>query len=114
MNGFQKVIVVDDGARHAEGSLTAELAGLGVASITTSLETTDDVLNLVPAPDAIFLQMPSRSESGTFRSFIDLARRLRARADGVPVILIDHAARAGGGYGAALRSRFGALHKPEL
>ena len=49
----------------------------------------------------------------SYRSFLDLARRLRARPDGVPVILIDHGTRAGG-YGAALRSRFGALHRPAL
>ena len=108
-----KVIVVDDGARHAEGSLTAELAGLGVSSITTSLETTDDVLDLVPAPAAILLQMPSRSDQ-SYRSFLHLARRLRARASGVPVILIDPATRSGAGFGAALRNRFGALHRPEL
>ena len=84
-----------------------------VSSITTSLETTDAVLDLIPSPAAILLQMPSRSDV-SYRSFLDLAERLRARTANVPVILIDPATRSGAGFGAALRSRFGALHQPEL
>lgn len=116
MNGYDKVIVVDDGDRHAEGSLTAELAGLGVSSITTSVEAADDVLELIPSPSAILLQMPVRDGTASYRSFLDLADRLRVRKAGIPVILIEAPSRAGGGYGAALRSRLGvsALHEPEL
>ena len=44
MNDFPKVLVVDDGERTPDDALSAELAGLGYASVTASLEAAEDVL----------------------------------------------------------------------
>jgi hypothetical protein len=52
MSEFQKVLVVDDGARNGEHALSAELAELGFASVTTSLEAAAPVTIRDPAPAA--------------------------------------------------------------
>ena len=67
MTEFQKVLVVDDGARNAEHAISAELAGLGFASVTTWLEATDEVLELIPPPAAILLQLPKPAAPRTIR-----------------------------------------------
>jgi hypothetical protein len=119
MSEFQKVLVVDDGSRKGEQALSAELAGLGFASVTTSLEAADDVLEMIPPPSAILLQLPKRSETVNYKRFMDLAARLKAKKDisGIPIILVEPPfAAAGGGYSSALQSDLGAgaLNKPEL
>jgi hypothetical protein len=119
MSEFQKVLVVDDGARNGEHALSAELAELGFASVTTSFEATDDVLDLLPSPSAILLQLPRRSEAVNYKQFMDLAARLKAKKDisGIPIILVEQLfGAAGGGYASALQNELGvgALNKPEL
>ena len=117
MSGFQKVLVVDDGARNAEHALSIELAGLGFASVTTSLEATDEVLELLPPPAAILLQLPKRSRAADYKRFMDLHQRLKAKNSGIPIILVDEPFdMPGGSYAAVLQSELGAkaLNKPEL
>jgi hypothetical protein len=118
MSEFQKVLVVDDGARNGEHALSAQLAELGFASVTTSLEATDEVLDMIAAPTAILIQLPVRSQATNYKQFIDLAERLKAKKNmsGIPIMLVESPfGAAGGGYGAALRSELGAgaLNKPE-
>jgi CheY-like chemotaxis protein len=107
MTEFYKVLVVDDGERSADHAISAELAELGFASVTTSLETTEEVLAILPSPTAILLQMPRSHMHPNYKLFQDLARRLQ-RLEGtsnIPVIVIDPAARSvGGGYAAALQA----------
>jgi hypothetical protein len=118
MDALQKVLVVDDGARSAEHALSIELAELGFASVTTSLEATDDVLEMLPAPAAILLHLP-RGESADHDRFMQLAARLRARkgTSGIPIILVDpsRSAPAGGGYASVLQSQLGVgpLNRPD-
>ena len=119
MTEFQKVLVVDDGARNTENAISAELAGLGFASVTISLEATDEVLELIPPPAAILLQLPKRSQTADYNQFMDLAARLKAKKDisGIPIILVEQPfGGAGGSYAAVLQSELGAraLNKPEL
>jgi hypothetical protein len=117
MTEFQKVLVVDDGARNAGHAISAELAGLGFASVTTSLEATDEVLELIPPPAAILLQLPKRSRTADYKDFMDLADRLKAKNSAIPIILIEQAfGIPSGSYAAVLQSELGAraLNKPEL
>ncbi len=117
MNAFRKVLVVDDGERRSNRALSAELAELGFASVTTSLEATEDVLAVIPPPSAILLQLPNGRRSPDYDSFMALAKRLRANDSGIPVILVDASAPSQpGGYASVLQDRFGAraVAKPEL
>ena len=117
MDAFQKVLVVDDGERTAARALSAELAELGFASVTASLEATEDVLAVIPRPSAILLQLPNGKGGLSYHSFMELAERLRADNSGIPVILVDSSAPTHpGGYASVLQDRFGAraLAKPEL
>ena len=117
MTEFQKVLVVDDGARNAGHAISAELAGLGFASVTTSFEATDEVLELIQPPAAILLQLPRRSRTADYKDFMDLADRLKAKNSAIPVILIEQAFGVpSGSYAAVLQSELGAraLNKPEL
>ena len=107
---FQKVLVVDDGARSSEHALSAELAELGFASVTTSFEATDDVLELLSTPAAIVLQLPKKTGID-YKRFMDLADRLKANAttSGIPIILVERApAPPPGGYPSLVRSELGA------
>jgi hypothetical protein len=61
MHEFQKVVVVDNGDRPQDFALSAELAEMGFASVTTPVETADDVLAIVRSPAAIVLHMPHRA-----------------------------------------------------
>src|SRR4051812_22167342 len=119
MTEFQKVLVVDDGARNGENAISAELAGLGFASVTTAFEATDEVLELIPPPAAILLQLPKRSRTADYKRFMDLHERLKAKKDisGIPIILVEQPfGIPGGGYAAVLQNELGAraLKKPEL
>jgi len=118
MSEFQKILVVDDGARTPDHALSMELAELGFASVTASLEAMDDVLGMIPPPAAIMLQLPKRGDAVPYRRFLELADRLKAgdRTCGIPVILVD---RSSGlqqrGYAAMLQTRIGpqTVHTPE-
>jgi hypothetical protein len=89
MNAMPKVLVVDSGERAPDGALSAELAGMGYASVTTPFEAADDVLALIPSPAAVVLQMPRHADWAERKRFLDLARRLRKNLgeSGTPVII---------------------------
>lgn len=112
MNDFPKVVVVDDGERSADRALSAELAELGFASVTASLEAADDVLELIPSPAAIFVQVPDRCSPTQHKGFMELAERLKAQQGntGVPVIVVEGS--RGGGYAAALQGPFAHAFSP--
>ncbi|QRM27541.1 hypothetical protein [Microvirga sp. VF16] len=96
MNAMPKVLVVDNGDRAPDSALSAELAGMGYASVTTPFETADDVLALIPCPAAIVLQMPRRAGWAERRRFMELANRLRKNLaeSGTPVIVTGGVAGA--------------------
>lgn len=106
MNDFPKVLVVDDGERNADRALSAELAELGFASVTASLDAADDVLELIPSPAAIFVQIPERCSPTQQKRFMDLAERLKAQEGktGVPLIVVEGSRP--GGYATALQGPF--------
>lgn len=114
MNGLQKVLVVDNGEREPDSALSAELAGMGYASVTAPFEAADDVLAMMPAPVAVVLQMPRRAGWSERRRFLELAHRLRQSLDpnGIPVLI------TGGISGAVtmLQNELGiqALAEPDL
>ncbi|WP_230532644.1 hypothetical protein [Microvirga roseola] len=114
MNGMQKVIVVDNGERAPDCALSAELAGMGYASVTAPYETAEDVLALIPRPAAVVVQMPREADWSERRRFLELASRLRRNlaASRTPVII------TGGVNGAAtmLQNQLGvrAVAAPEL
>ncbi len=89
MNGMQKVLVVDNGERAPDSALSAELAGMGYASVTAPFEAADDVLALIPSPVAVVLQMPVRADWSERRRFLELANRLRKTlaSSRIPVIV---------------------------
>jgi hypothetical protein len=114
MSALQKVLVVDNGERASDMALSAELAGMGYASVTTPFEAADDVLALMPSPVAVVLQMPRSADWSERRRFLELASRLRKSlaSNSIPVII------TGGISGAAamLQSELGAraVAAPEL
>src|SRR3954453_3819966 len=116
MNGFQKVLVVDNGERALDSALSAELAGMGLASVTTSFEAADEVLALTPNPPAVVLQIPRNASWSERQRFPALAERLRTnlQASGIPVILSSGVGQ--GTHASLLQSELGAriLSKPEL
>ncbi|GJE61346.1 hypothetical protein [Methylobacterium trifolii] len=113
MGALQQVLVVDDGVRAADRSLAGELAEMGYASVTASLEAADDVLAVIARPAAVLLQAPSSRNP----AYVRLAARLRAqmRDQGIPVILINEASHRAGAP-IDLRSRIGAyvVSEPDL
>jgi len=112
---LHRIIVVDDGDRSADTALSAELAEMGFASVTTSLEAADEVLALLPSPAAILLQLPRVSDSKTREAFAAFAARVRATGTGVPVIMIDPVRDGPNcGYAAMLQAQVGsaAFAKP--
>ncbi|ACL61922.1 hypothetical protein [Methylobacterium nodulans] len=113
MGALQKVLVVDDGHRAVDRALSAELAELGYASVTASLDAADDVLAMMPRPAAVLLHLPS-SEKGTFRTRVERLRE-QMRSAGVPVIVVDGAGGQTGGP-IDLQSRIGTrvFNEPEL
>jgi hypothetical protein len=91
MNDVPKVLVIDDGERSPDSALSAELAELGFASVTTSFEAAEDVLAVLPTPSAILLQLPRGNGSVRRQSFQNLAERLRAKKAlaGIPVVVVE-------------------------
>lgn len=117
MTSLQRIVIVDDGERALDTALSAELAELGYASVTTSLETTDEVLALIPTPAAIVLQIPRGASVEDRARFQALADRLRARrgAGGPPVIVLDpREDSAGSTVGERLAGGFSALLEPRV
>jgi uncharacterized protein (DUF58 family) len=117
MNALRKVLVVDSGHRAETDLLSTELAELGLASVTTSLEAAEAVLEVIDRPSAIFLNMPSRSDCLDGLRELAAALRRSDRAVGVPVIEWDReAALQAGGVSAILRAEIGpqALAGPDL
>ncbi|BCM84107.1 hypothetical protein NS228_28555 [Methylobacterium indicum] len=114
MGALQKVLVVDDGHRAIDRALSAELAELGYASVTASLEAADDVLAMMPNPAAVLLHVPRRDAGGTFRLQSERLRE-RLRGAGVPVIEVDAAGQQTGAP-IDLQSRIGTrvLNEPEF
>ena len=114
MGALQQVLVVDDGHRAIDHSLAAELAELGYASVTASLEAADDVLAVITRPAAILLQTSSRKDP----AFATLSERLRAQMllIGIPVIVVDEIADRRAGTSIDLQSRIGpyVLNEPDL
>ena len=113
MGALQQVLVVDDGRRAVDHSLAVDLAELGYASVTASIEAADDVLAVIARPAAILLQTTSRHDP----AYESLITRLREqmRQGGIPVIDIDQTpCRAGAPVD--LQSRIGpyVLNEPEL
>ena len=107
MNSLRKVLVVDTGERDGFGALSADLAELGLASVTTSYEATDDVLDVIETPSAVFLQMPRQAGGSDHDGFSRFADQLRVKLapQQIPVIVWDHMMAAGVGGLAALLSR---------
>ena len=116
MDEFRKVLVVDDGERTPDRALSADLAELGYASVTTSLEAAEDVLAVIPPPALILLQLPNRARP-SYPLFLALAERLKASEPAIPLAVVDsRAALQPGGYASVLQDQFGmrAAAKPEL
>lgn len=114
MGALQQVLVVDDGHRAIDHSLAGELAELGYASVTASLEAAEDVLAVIARPAAILLQLSSRTDP----AFARLADRLREqmRGAGIPVIVMDDAGSRRTGAPIDLKGRIGpyVLNEPDL
>jgi hypothetical protein len=89
MNDVPKVLVVDDGERSPDCALSAELAELGFASVTTSFEAAEDVLAVLPVPSAILFQLPANS--ARHQHLRALAHRLKAKPSlaGIPVVVVE-------------------------
>jgi CheY-like chemotaxis protein len=106
MNEWQKILVVDNGERAPDDALSAELAGLGYASVTAPFDAADDVLAMLPSIAAVVLQMPREAGWSERKQFLELAERLRTnlRASKVPVIVMS-AAASGGSYASLLQSQ---------
>jgi hypothetical protein len=116
MNDFPKVLVVDDGERSPDRAVSAELAEMGFASVTASYEAAEDVLEVIPTPSAILVQIPPKADSSRRQSLLSLADRLRGHkaAVGVPVVVVEAAGQQAGAY-AVLQEQFSAcaLARPD-
>ena len=114
MGALQQVLVVDDGHRAVDHSLAGDLAELGYASVTASLEAAEDVLGVIARPAAVLLQASSRRDP----AYAALAGRLRAqmRDAGIPVIIVDETFASQSGGAVDLQSRIGpyVLNEPDL
>jgi hypothetical protein len=91
MSELKRIIVVDNGDREPEAALSAELAELGYASITTSVEAAPDVFASIVEPDAVLLHIPGNSDARTDAAFAAVADRLERAHPEVPVIRLDGA-----------------------
>lgn len=118
MNSLRKILVVDNGERGTVDSLSAELAELGVSSVTTSFEAAEDVLRIIDRPAAIFVKMPHARQKAAYQDFLTFADDLKRREhiSGVPVIVWDRTTAQTGGISALLRNEVGpqALAGPDL
>ncbi len=108
MSELKRIIVVDNGDREPEAALSAELAELGYASITTSVEAAPDVFAAMVEPAAVLLHMPDDSDARTDAAFAAFADRLENAHPQIPVIRLDSGqSRLSGNHLATLQSRVG-------
>jgi hypothetical protein len=105
-----KVLVVDDGERTADRAPSARLAALGLSSVTTSFEAAEDLLEVLPTPAAILLQLPGHADGERRRAILDLAERLKAKeaVDGVPVLVVEPTVQSQARAYSVLQHQFGA------
>lgn len=89
MTRFPQVLVVDNGERAPDSALSAELAGMGYASVTAPLETAEEVMAMMPSLVAVVLQMPRHADWTERRRFLELANYFRKTlaSKKVPVIV---------------------------
>lgn len=115
MIGLQKVLVVDNGDRAIDSALSAELASMGLASVTAPVGAADEVLAMMPSPTAIVLHIPQEADWAERKRFLDLAERLRTQSSSVPVIVIN-GSTGNGAHALLLQSELGTriLSRPEL
>lgn len=109
MNALRKVLVVDSGHRAETDLLSTELAELGLASVTASIEAAEAVLDMIERPSAIFIDISNR-HNGRLASLREFAATLRRseRTTGVPVIEWSRdAALEAGGLSGILRTEIG-------
>ena len=95
MSALQKILIVDDGSRRGGRTLSAELAELGYASVTASLDAIEDVLALVGEPSAIVIDMATADRS-LHPAFQALAERLRNGPHGAVIPILELDASRGG------------------
>ncbi|MCC5978123.1 MAG: hypothetical protein JJU21_08685 [Salinarimonas sp.] len=108
MSELKRIIVVDNGDREPEAALSAELAELGYASITTSVEAAPDVFAAMAEPDAVLLHIADHNDARTDAAFAAFADRLERAHPHIPVIRLDGARDSlGGSHLATLQSRIG-------
>jgi hypothetical protein len=109
MNSLRKILVVDNGDRGGVDPLAAQLAELGVSSVTASFEAADDVLGVIDPPSAILVKMPRARQGVAYEDFVAFTDRLRdrEREAGIPVIVWDGLVAQAGGISDVLRSRIG-------
>lgn len=90
MSALQKILIVDDGSRRVGRSLSAELAELGYASVTASVEAIEDVLEVLGEPSAIVIDMAT-ADRARRSEFVALAERLRQgpRGAATPILELD-------------------------
>jgi len=110
MNDVPKVLVVDDGERTADRALSARLAALGFSSVTTPFEAAEDVLEVLPTPAAILLQLPRPADGERRRAILALAERLKANEaiEGVPVLVVEPTLQSQASAYSVLQHQFGA------
>lgn len=94
MNHLPKFMVIEGGKDtkpHHSSPISSELAGLGLSSVTASLEATDNVLRAMPEPSAILFQIPSGKQDDSYESFKALAKRLRsdAQTSNIPLLMVE-------------------------
>ncbi|GJD55276.1 hypothetical protein [Methylobacterium dankookense] len=113
MGALQQVLVVDDGVRAVDHSLAGELAELGYASVTASLEAADDVLAVIARPAAVLFQSSDRRDPTYRRLAAQLRMQMRDR--GIPIIDIEASRSRRSGGPVDLQTRIGAyvLQEPE-
>jgi hypothetical protein len=117
MTGIQKVLVIDNGERAADSALSAELACMGLASVTAPVDAAADVLAMMPSPAAVVLQIPREADWSERKRFLNLAERFRTSlaASNVPVVVINGTAGSGT-HARLLETEIGTriLSRPEL
>jgi len=92
MPDLKRIIVVDTGDRGPDATVSAELAELGIMSVTLSLEAAAEVIGTLPEPDAVLLHLPDEAGPAIRADFAAFADELEASNPTLPVIIIDGAA----------------------
>lgn len=109
MPDLKRIIVVDTGDRGADTAVSAELAELGIMSVTLSLEAASEVIGTLPEPDAVLLHLPDEAGPAIRADFAAFADELEANNPALPVITIDGAAdQIAGGHISFLQSQISA------